>query len=40
MLWEYIVIRYKAYNEQHPTAGQKTQHVLYGQQARAAGRNT
>ena len=31
--------KYKVYNEQHPKAGQNTQHVLYGQQARA-GRNT
>ena len=35
----FIVIRYKVYNEQHPRAGQKTQHVLFEQQARA-GRNT
>ena len=31
----HIVIRYKVYNEQHPRAGRNTQHVLYGQQARA-----
>ena len=33
------MIRYKVYNEQHPRAGQNTQHVLYEQQARA-GQNT
>ena len=30
-----IVIRYKAYTEQHPRAGLKIQHVIYEQPARA-----
>ena len=34
-----ILIRYKVYNEQHPRAGLKIQHVIYEQLARA-GRNT
>ena len=36
---EDIVIRYKVYIEQHPSAGRNTQHVHYEEQARA-GRNT